>query len=429
MTSLLFTSIMALAIAGCNNTPAEEKEEPFSPNLDTTTESEIIIKGHYSDFNDLLDQINVFNTYYPNIAVHYVPVSTYTKEATIKDLFVGDNAPDIYFVNNGWESIAMYVPFFEHAEDLSDPSTGIDLSKIREDLIYKDKNGHVPVVPIFTNAYGMIVNEELFENNNLSIPKTYNELIQVCNSLIDLGYESPVMSWKGSIYSLYFPYFLSTINGNQEAIEGLNNSAENGDNAGGKYLRSALEKALDFNNYHFIDKDKCNDTFTKDDRTGLLKPFYKGDIPMIFTEANRLSSSYKSEADSEDWKKHNFKYSFQPIPTTEEGGYYYNTHTLSFGVNKDSKNLAVANEFMRFLIRYDTINTLNSAKRQISPAKVLGEDKFFNSFKDVLKEDHVLYNYKIGLSAEADTQARLAFNDLLSGTSIDTVIANYGSYK
>ena len=421
---LFFVASMALALSGCGNTNADV-EKPFTPGLDTETECTIYVKGHYDNFEALDEQIVKFNKFYKNVEVVYKKVDNYTKENVINNLFEGDNAPDIYFVNNGWESNATYANLFRHAEDLSDPSLGIDLSIIRDGLIYKDAEGHVPLVPIFTNAYGMIVNEEIFTNNNLSIPKTYIDLVRVCNSLIEAGYENPIMSYKGTLYSLYFPYFLSTINGNKEAVDALNTLQS----SAGSYLRSGLEKAADFDDYHFIDKEKCTEEIAKDNTDGICLRFYKGDVPMMFTEVNRLSGSNKREASSPEYQQHQFKYSFQPIPTTENGGYYFNTHTLSFAVNKDSKNLAMTNEFMRFLVRSQSLNEMNTTKRQISPAKNLGDDNLFNSFKDVLKEGHVLYNYEVGLSNNADTQARKAFDALLTnGKSIDEAMNGYGSY-
>ena len=420
---LLFAAIAALAISSCNSSSSEPQEKPFTPELDTSTSCTIYIKGHYDTFEAIDEQIDKFNAIYPDVKIKYQKVDGYDKGKNIDTLFIGDSAPDIYFINNAWESNPTFQTLFDHAEDLSDSSLGINLSIIREGLIYKDKDGHIPFVPIFTNAYGMMVNEEIFSKHNLSIPKTYTQLIHVCNSLIELGYESPIMSYNGSLYSFYFPYFLSTINGNKEAVESLNGGS-------GAYLRNALEKADDFNNYHFIDKVKCVDEIKKDNTDGICLRFYKGDVPMMFTEANRLSGSHKREAASEEYQKNQFKYSFQPIPTTENGGYFFNTLTLSFAVNKESKNLAMTNEFMRFLIRSQNINEMNSSKRQISPSTILGEDKFFNSFKNVYKDNHVLYNYVVGLSSNADLQARKTFDALLiNGASIDDAISGYGSYK
>ena len=417
---LIIASTMALLVTGCNG----GGNKPFVPNLDTETKCKIVVKGHYDNFEALDEQVQKFNTFYPNVDIDYEKVDNYTKEDVINNLFVGDSAPDIYFINNGWESDSRYANLFRYAEDLTDPNTGIDISAVREELVYKDKDGHAPFVPIFTNAYGMIVNEEIFSKNKLSIPKTYTQLIHVCNSLLELGYDSPIMSYNASLYSLYFPYFLSTINGNKEAVDALNTLQA----SAGSYIKDGLEKAQDFNNYHFIDANKCKEEIAKDNTDGICLRFYKGDVPMMFTEVNRLSGSHKREASSEEYQNNPFKYSFQPIPTTDEGGYFFNTITLSFAVNKESKNLEMTNEFMRFLIRSQSLNEMNSSKRQVSPAKTLGDDKLFNSFKNVLKENRVLYNYTVGLSANADTQARKTFDALLGGATIDEAIAGYGSY-
>ena len=417
---LIIASTMALLVTGCNG----GGNKPFVPNLDTETKCKIVVKGHYDNFEALDEQVHKFNTFYPNVDIDYEKVDNYTKEDVINNLFVGDSAPDIYFINNGWESDSRYANLFRYAEDLADPNTGIDISAVREELVYKDKDGHAPFVPIFTNAYGMIVNEEIFSKNKLSIPKTYTQLIHVCNSLLELGYDSPIMSYNASLYSLYFPYFLSTINGNKEAVDALNTLQA----SAGSYIKDGLEKAQDFNNYHFIDANKCKEEIAKDNTDGICLRFYKGDVPMMFTEVNRLSGSHKREASSEEYQNNPFKYSFQPIPTTDEGGYFFNTITLSFAVNKESKNLEMTNEFMRFLIRSQSLNEMNSSKRQVSPAKTLGDDKLFNSFKNVLKENRVLYNYTVGLSANADTQARKTFDALLGGATVNEAIAGYGSY-
>ena len=430
---LLFASLLALTISGCKSnsksgsSAIDDAEKPFSPNLDTNTSCVIKVNGHYSNFEALDEQIAKFNTFYPNVTVTYELVQNYTQENTIKELFASKNAPEIFFVNNSWENDSKYTTIFENAEDLSDQSTGIDLSIIRDDLIYKDAQEHVPFVPIYTNAYGMIVNEDLLKSKNLSIPKTYEQLIQVGESLAADGYESPIKSPKGSLYSFYFPYFLSTINNNQAAVNALNNMDENA----GNYLKAALEKTADFMSHNILDREKCASEITKDDNGTVRTLLFKGNQPIIFTEVNRISSSTKYEAESEDYAAAGkFKYSFHPIPVDNNGGFYYNTLALAFGVNKNKPKeiLDMSNEFMRFLISSQALNEMNLSKTQVSPAKKLGDDPKLNSFKEAVTNDRMLYNYKIGLSSQADTQARKTFDAFLGGATINDAIAGYGTY-
>ena len=430
---LLFATVLALTATGCNSNEASSNaseidiEKAFAPSLDVNTECTIKINGHYSNFEALDEQIANFKKFYSKVDIVYELVQNYTKEDTIKELFASSNSPEIFFVNNSWENDSRYTTIFENAEDLADESTGINLSVIRDELIYKDKDGHVPFVPIYTNAYGMIVNEKIFADNGLSIPKTYDELIQVGETLKTKGYESPIKSPKGSLYSFYFPYFLSTINNNQEAVNALNTLNANA----GTYLRSALEKTADFMSHNILDREKCAEEITKDDNGTVRNLLFKGETPIIFTEVNRISSSAKYEAESEDYAAAGkFKYSFQPIPTANNSGYYYNTLALAFGVNKNKPKeiLDMSNEFMRFLISSQSLGEMNKSKTQVSPAKKLGDDPKLDSFKEVVANDRMLYNYKIGLSADADTQARKTFDAFLGGASIDDAIAGYGSY-
>ncbi len=430
---LLFATFLALTATGCSSNEASsnaseiDTEKAFAPSLDINTECTIKINGHYSNFEALDEQIANFKKFYSKVNIVYELVQNYAKEDTIKELFASSNSPEIFFVNNSWENDSRYTTIFENAEDLADESTGINLSVIRDELIYKDKDGHVPFVPIYTNAFGMIVNEKIFADNGLSIPKTYDELIQVGETLKTKGYESPIKSPKGSLYSFYFPYFLSTINNNQEAVNALNSLNANA----GTYLRSALEKTADFMSHNIFNREKCAEEITKDDNGTVRSLLFKGETPIIFTEVNRISSSTKYEAESEDYAAAGkFKYSFQPIPTVNNSGYYYNTLTLAFGVNKNKPKeiLDMSNEFMRFLISSQNLNEMNKSKTQVSPAKKLGDDPKLDSFKEVVANDRMLYNYKIGLSANADIQARKAFEAYLGGASIDDAIAGYGSY-
>ena len=70
----------------------------------------------------------------------------------------------------------------DHAENLADPALGLDLDCIRSNIILNTDDGTLPMVPVFSNTYGMLVNNSLFEKEGLSIPTTYRELVEVCDS-------------------------------------------------------------------------------------------------------------------------------------------------------------------------------------------------------------------------------------------------------
>ncbi|MCR5233847.1 MAG: extracellular solute-binding protein [Lachnospiraceae bacterium] len=89
-----------------------------------------------------------------------------------------------------------YKSSIEHAEDLRDPELGLDLDCIRSNIILKTSDGTLPMVPVFSNTYGMLVNKNLFEKEGLSVPTTYKELLEVCNSFRGKGYDNPLMGFS-----------------------------------------------------------------------------------------------------------------------------------------------------------------------------------------------------------------------------------------
>ena len=85
----------------------------------------------------------------------------------------GNEAPDIYVSNSWMYGREQYKASIDHAEDLADPSLGLDLACIRPNIMLKTDDGTLPMVPVFSNTYGMLVNNDLFEKEGLSIPTTY----------------------------------------------------------------------------------------------------------------------------------------------------------------------------------------------------------------------------------------------------------------
>ena len=139
----------------------------------------------------------------------------------------GNDAPDIY-VNYSWMyGRDQYSSSIEHAEDLSDPALGLDLGCIRSNIILNTDDGSLPMVPIFSNTYGMLVNNDLFEKEGLEVPTTYTELVEVCEAFRAKGYESPLMGFtQEETTSLYtvsiYPYYCSTVADDPDAVAALN---------------------------------------------------------------------------------------------------------------------------------------------------------------------------------------------------------------
>ena len=416
--------LMTLFCAACGADAPSAPDADFVPALDTDTACKLRVVGSYRNFESLEAEFDRFTAYYPNVACSYVCLDAYN--ATIVPALSGPDAPQIYYIAPWMADLKEYEPLFEAAEDLSDPTLGIDLSCIRDGLLYRDDAGRVPLVPVFASTYGMLVNEDIFETSGLPIPETYSELLSVCDALRQSGYESPVMGYnsgKGLFNSIAAPYFRASVRGDADAIRALNALEP----SAGEYLRPTLELVEDFMRHGCVNLDLCDQL--KDNYEAVILRFFEGDAPMVFAHGDLVSGTAKRESLSQAFMEHPFRYSFRPVPLTEKGGYFLNIVSISFGVNRHAQSLDMANEFMRFLVNADELNRMAKMKRLVTPSVDLSLDGVYAAFGEVPPEQ-VLYELEIPLLDPPIVQMRAAVQAVGRGEmSVEEAVRNFGTLK
>ena len=154
--------LMILGLTACGSDKQDVRsEEGFRPALDTSVSCHISVAGGYNNFEALEAEFDRFNEYYPNVELVFTKVDDYNNMIGI--VLNGNDAPDIY-VNYSWMyGREQYKASIDHAEDLADPALGLDLDCIRGNILLNTDNGTLPMVPVFSNTYGMLVNNSLFE--------------------------------------------------------------------------------------------------------------------------------------------------------------------------------------------------------------------------------------------------------------------------
>ena len=339
----------------------------------------------------------------------------------------GNDAPDIY-VNYSWMyGRAQYQASIDHAENLADPALGLDLDCIRSNILLNTDDGTLPMVPVFSNTYGMLVNNSLFEKEGLRVPANYRELVEVCAAFREKGYENPMMGFcQNELTSLFtltlYPFFCGTVAHDEEAVKKLNAL----DPSAGAYMRPALEKLVQFLNDGCVDLEQCAEI--ENNYEAVILRFFEGDVPMMICSGDAVSGTKKRESRSEAFIASPFSYSFAPVPMADDGAYFLDMPNLQFSVNKDSANLDMANEFMRFLITTRELNEMAQNKGLISPTKDLSFDSMYAAFGAV-PESRVLSPEVFGLTDDAVIQLRRA--GYLVGTgaiTIDEAVAGYGTF-
>ena len=113
---------------------------------------------------------------------------------------------------------------------------------------------------------------------------------------------------------------------------------------------------------------------------------------------------------------------------SEAGGYFLDSPSVEFSVNKTCDNLDMTNEFMRFLITREELNKMASVKRLITPTTDLSFDSVYEPFARVPAE-RILSPEMIGITDPLAVQVRNAA--FLVGTgniTIDEAVSQYGSF-
>ena len=424
---LLLSVLMILGLAACGSEKQEPvAEEGFKPSLDTSTSCNINVAGGYDNFEALEVEFDRFNKYYPDVELTFTKVDDYNN--MIGTVLNGNDAPDIY-VNYSWMyGRDQYSSSIDHAEDLSDSALGLDLDCIRSNIILNTDDGSLPMVPVFANTYGMLVNNDLFEKEGLDVPTTYKELVEACDAFRKKGYENPMMGFtKEETTSLFtltsYPFFCATMADDAKAVEKFNAF----DPTAGESMRPTLEKCQQFLSDGCANLDACAQI--EDNYEAVILRFFEGDVPMMVCSGDTVSGTKKRESRSEAFIANPFEYTFVPVPMSDEGAYFLDMPNLQFSVNKDSQNLDMANEFMRFLITSEELNEMAQNKGLMSPTKDLSFNSMYAAFGDV-PESRILSPEVIGLTDDAVIQLRQAVFMVATGEmTIDEAVAAFGTFS
>ena len=423
MLCVILGALLAIVPTACIS--RAKAESAFQPRLDTDTSCQITVIGSYSNFEALETEFDRFNEFYPDVEMSYWKPDDYNN--LLGTVLESSNAPNIFFSYQWMCGNEKYQQVYDHMEDLSDPQLGLDLDCLRTGLLNLDADGHLLMVPVFARNYGMLVNNDLFAKEGLQVPTTWEELLAVCEAFLSKGYASPMMGYSAGssgclMNILVYPEVVAALSDNPEALQAANEM----DPSAGVYMRPALEAMMQLIGNGYINLEKCDEI--SDNYTQVILRFFEGDVPMMICTGDTVSGTGKRESQSEAFSKTPFSYSFTPIPLSEAGGYFIDSPSIQFSVNKTCDNLDMTNEFMRFLVSRQELNRMASSKRLVTPTTDLSFDAVYAPFSQVPAE-RILCPEVIGITDSLATQVRnAAYQVGIGAVTIDEAVSQYGSF-
>ena len=415
---ITLAAFLSLIFASCSKKTSSE--QTFKPNLEKDTKAKIYIAGNYKNFEALEAEFDRFNDFYPNVELFYSYLDNY--KSTIKSAIASDSAPDIYMTFPWMLDRPDYKDVIDSAEDMSSQDNlNFNLCSIRNQLFSKTNDGKISIIPVLSGSYGMLVNEDIFNNEKLPIPSNYQELVEACTKLKEKGYPSPLMAYVDNFISfpLIYAYFSKSIENSPEAVSHLNQF----DSQAGQYIKPTLEWVQQFIENDFINLNKCR--AIKDKYNAVIMTFFEGNVPLMLCDTDTVSGTLKRESQSKDFINKPFKYSFHPFPALDQTNNFVNYVAVGFSVNKNSNNLPMANEFMRFLISTEELNNLAKIKRLITTSTDYSFDEIYAS----LSQNTPIYLNENGLTDNAIAQIRSAVYQVLQNKmTVEEAINHFGKF-
>ena len=422
---IILAALLAVVPAACLSRAQAESAGAFQPKLDPGTSCTITVIGNYSNFEALEAEFDRFNEFYPDVELSYVKPDDYNN--LLGTVLEGSDAPNIFFSYQWMCGNEKYQQVCDHMEDLSDPALGLDLGCLRPGLMNRDGDGRLLMVPIFARNYGMLVNNDLFAKEGIQVPTTREELLAACEAFLAKGYASPMMGYSADASGclmniLVYPEVVAALAGDPEALRAANEM----DASAGGFMRQGLELMTQLIESGCIDLEKCGQI--SDNYTEVILRFFEGDVPMMICTGDTVSGTGKRESQSEAFTKAPFTYSFTPIPLSEAGGYFIDSPSIQFSVNKTCENLDMTNEFMRFLVTREELNRMASVKRLVTPTTDLSFDAVYAPFA-LVPAERILSPEVIGITDALAAQVRNAAYEVGTGTiTVDEAVSKYGTF-
>lgn len=431
VSAVVCTAMAATMLAGCGSKggTTEKATEKQDTTADKASSSSAVTDTGYPVLNDGKPlELSIYTQYadddsmvpydyaieqlkiaFPNVTLNKIDQAQ-DDGATLKTLASTGQLPDIYqastdIINTFRESNQIMV-----LNDVAD-STGFSskLIESNKELAYAE-DGNMYAFPFAGQEYVLwYYNKQIFAENNLEVPKTYDELVNVCKVLNEKGITPlAIFGQEGWITSAAFDAVATRYNNG--GIKALDTGAASIDDK--EYVDAANElEALV--KAGLFQKDA---TTTNYDNANAM--FTSGKAAMIINGQWYIEEATKALGDNVDWMYY---------PAKDEASYEANKHAFSgggstsgFAVNPDSDNAeaaAIVAEFMaekyceaKVLKRHNPLVAINTGMTSETelPAMMQKLAEEIPSITSTTKFTWGLTNATFNDSIQANTQALIS---------------------
>lgn len=275
-------------------------------------------------------------------------------------------------------------------------------------------DGKLAAIPQEVVAHGLFVNQDMFDQYNLSLPETPEDFLECCRVFQENGIETPVGAnrWWLENFVLAQAYADLYNGGNtQTEIRELNE----GKRKYSEYMRPGFEFLQEMIDKGYIDAEKA---YQSEAIEGEGPDFMaqKTPIVMAYWSAANAGTAY-GQLDFE-LKVIGFPSSYGQMPVVSMTGY---------GICSEAENKESAMAVLNTILSDEALKIYSEQNKVISPSKNVETDciEALKPLNDKIEENVYVLGSNAGMSVEQWGNTCLIVRKLLKGDSIDECMAEF----
>ncbi len=201
---------VGMVVAGCS--PAATPSPTPAPTATPTEAPKEVVLTMGSWRPDDVEQMNrilaAFHEKHPIITVRHEPTSPPEYNAALEAQLEAGTAPDLFYLRSYSTSRALYERgYLESLGDLPGLRENFDPAMLSP---WTTDDGVPYGVPFIATSHGIYYNQELFEELDLSVPDTWEELLTTAQAIEDAGY-IPFANTSGDPWTIAEIVFMNLV--------------------------------------------------------------------------------------------------------------------------------------------------------------------------------------------------------------------------
>ena len=294
--------------------------------------------------------------------------------------------------------------------------SGLECAKNLRDVV-KTANtvdGKLVAIPQEVVAYGLFINKDMFDQYNLELPETPEDLLECCRVFKENGIETPVGAnrWWLETFVLAQAYADLYNGGNTEAeIAALNS----GESKYSDYMRPGFEFLQELIDKGYIDAQKA-----------YVSEAIDGEGPDFLAQKVPIVMAYWGAANTET-AYGNPDFELQVIGFPSSRGQMPVMPMTGFAVGADAEHAEDAMLALDIMLSDEALQTYTEINKVISSSKNVEVDCIpaLKPLNDRIKENVYVLGSNAGMKMEQWGNTCIIVRNLLNGATVDECMAEF----